>query len=86
MCVWRDRQGKLAVREAGVRLESPFLASPRSPRLRNPDQLRRGERYPQCTMSGARAYGRADRREQRDAVCGAGFQPVVRCRADQGKS
>ena len=25
-----------------------FLAFPRSPRLRNPDQLRRGERYRSC--------------------------------------
>jgi hypothetical protein len=25
-----------------------FLALPRSPRLRNPDQLRRGERYRSC--------------------------------------
>jgi hypothetical protein len=34
----RDRQRELALQE-------PRLAFPRSPRLRNPDQLRRGQRY-----------------------------------------
>ena len=37
----RDRQRELALQE-------PRLAFPRSPRLRNPDQLRRGERYRSC--------------------------------------
>ena len=30
-----------------------FLANPRSPRLRNPDQLRRGERCPLSPASGS---------------------------------
>jgi hypothetical protein len=37
----RDRQRELALQE-------PRLAFPRSVRLRNPDQLRRGERYRFC--------------------------------------
>ena len=37
----RDRQRELALKE-------PRLAFPLSPRLRNPDQLRRGERYRSC--------------------------------------
>ena len=37
----RDRQRELALQESR-------LAFPRSPRLRNPDQLRRGERYRSC--------------------------------------
>lgn len=45
------------LREAGLNVKKPLLASPRSPRLRNPDQLRRGERYPQCTMSRVVAGG-----------------------------
>ena len=28
--------------------------NPRSPRLRNPDQLRRGERYPSCALQNRR--------------------------------
>src|SRR5438034_7480685 len=38
----RDRQRQLALQKPRRRSRSP-----RSPRLRNPDQLRRGERYPQ---------------------------------------
>ena len=36
---------------------------PRSPRLRNPDQLRRGERYPQRTILKESICAPIDRRE-----------------------
>ena len=56
-------------------------------RLRNPDQLRRGARYPQRTISRGQFCAAIDRREQRGSVCGAWFfQLVVRSRSDQGKS
>ena len=44
----RDRQRKLALQEPRLTFEDPRLTPPRSPRLRNPDQLRRGERYHQA--------------------------------------
>ena len=44
----RDRERKLALQEPRLTLKTQRLTPPRSPRLRNPDQLRRGERYPSC--------------------------------------
>ena len=41
----RDRQRKLALQEPRLTFKTSAPHDPRSPRLRNPNQLRRGERY-----------------------------------------
>ena len=41
----RDRQRKLALQKPRLIEDRQRLTDPRSPRLRNPDQLRRGKRY-----------------------------------------
>ena len=48
----RDRQRELALQEPLLTFKRPFLTPPRSPRLHNPDQFRRGERYPSCKPEG----------------------------------
>ena len=50
-----------------------FLANPRSPRLRNPDQLRRGERYLQRAILKESICAPIDRREERGAGCRVWF-------------
>jgi len=47
-----DRARGLTAAERRVCLKRACLTPPRSPRLRNPDQLRRGERYPPRHTSG----------------------------------
>src|SRR5271166_4828615 len=68
---WCDRQRELALQELGLSLKRRFLTPPRSPRLRNPDQLRRGERYPQRTILKESICAPIDRREKRGAGCRA---------------
>ena len=46
----RDRQRRLALQKPRLSLTAPSLTPPHSPRLRNPDQLRRGERYPSVCL------------------------------------
>jgi hypothetical protein len=46
----RDRQPKLAHQEPRLNSNRPFLAPVRLPGLRNPDQLRQGERG-ECGMT-----------------------------------
>src|SRR5271155_5323376 len=41
----RNRKRKLALQKSRLTSNHPSLKSPHSPRLRNPDQLRRGECY-----------------------------------------
>src|SRR5271156_5732626 len=41
----RNRKRELALQKSRLTSTHPSLKSPRSPRLRNPDQLRRGECY-----------------------------------------
>ena len=47
----RDRQRKLALQEPRLTRDNLSSTKPRSPRLRNPDQLRRGERCRRCPVT-----------------------------------
>jgi hypothetical protein len=67
---WRDRERDLALRELDLGVKRRFLTPPRSPRLRKPDQLRRGERYLQRTILKESICAPIDRREERGAAAG----------------
>src|ERR1700710_3064829 len=70
----RDRQRQLAIQKPRRRSRNP-----RSPRLRNPDQLRRGERYRQNPpLKGVKIGRRYGVKFERRLTAGAGLATVTR--------
>jgi len=51
-------RGEHPLQEPRLTFKTPFLTPPRSPRLHNPDQFRRGERYPSCKPDWGVNFGR----------------------------
>src|SRR5271166_540222 len=73
----RDRQRELAFQGPRLTSKKRPLNNPRSPRLRNPDQLRRGERYRQRTSpSGDQSW---------TPISGQNWTPIDRITGNTGK-